>query len=81
MPENDRFSGRLDDIGLKFVERDVTPSLPKLRIRFRFARLLISDTVSFLEVFGVEGPDPPFITGFTKGITDQEPVRTRTTSG
>jgi transposase-like protein len=55
MPENDRLSGCLDDINLEFVEREATPRLlMKLSIQLHLAGLSLSNTVSFLEVFGVE---------------------------
>jgi len=55
MPENDRLSGCLDEIKLDFVEREATPRLlMKLSIQLRLAELSFSNTVLFLEVFGVE---------------------------
>ena len=55
MPENDRLSGCLDEINLDFVEREATPRLlMKLSIQLHLAGLSLSDTVSFLEVFGVD---------------------------
>ncbi|MFT4948890.1 MAG: putative transposase [Natronomonas sp.] len=55
MPENDRLNGFLDEINLEFVEREATPRLlMKLSIQLHLARLSLSNTVSFLEVFGVE---------------------------
>jgi len=55
MPENDRLSGFLDEINLEFVEREATPRLlMKLSIQLHLAGLSLSNTVSFLEVFGVE---------------------------
>src|SRR6056297_42353 len=55
MPENDRLSGCLDEINLEFVEREATPRLlMKLSIQLHLAGLSLSNTVSFLEVFGVE---------------------------
>jgi putative transposase len=55
MPENDRLSGCLDEINLDFVEREATPRLlMKLSIQLHLAGLSLSNTVSFLEVFGVE---------------------------
>jgi transposase-like protein len=55
MPENDRLSGCLDEINLEFVEREATPQLlMKLSIQLHLAGLSLSNTVSFLEVFGVE---------------------------
>jgi transposase-like protein len=54
MPENDRLSGCLDEINLEFVEREATPKLlMKLSIQLHLAGLSLSNTVSFLEVFGV----------------------------
>ena len=55
MPENDRLSGCLDEINLEFVEREATPRLlMKLSIQLHLAGLSLSNTVLFLEVFGVE---------------------------
>ena len=55
MPENDRLSGCLDEINLDFVEREATPRLlMKLSIQLHLAGLSLSNTVSFLEVFGVD---------------------------
>ena len=55
MPENDRLSGCLDEINLEFVEREATPRLlMKLSIQLHLAGLSLSNTVSFLEVFGVD---------------------------
>ena len=55
MPENDRLSGCLDEINLDFVEREATPKLlMKLSIQLHLAGLSLSNTVLFLEVFGVE---------------------------
>ena len=55
MPENTRLSGRLDQIDLDFVEREATPRfLMKLSIQLHLAGLSLSNTVSILEIFGVE---------------------------
>jgi transposase-like protein len=55
MPENTRLNGCLDEIDLEFVEREATPRLlMKLSIQLHLAGLSLSNTVSFLEVFGVE---------------------------
>ena len=55
MPENDRLSGCLDEINLEFVEREATPQLlMKLSIQLHLSGLSLSNTVSFLEVFGVD---------------------------
>jgi hypothetical protein len=55
MPENDRLNGCLEEINLDFVEREATPRLlMKLSIQLHLARLLLSNTVSILEVFDVE---------------------------
>jgi len=54
MPENDRLIGCLDDINVEFVEREATLRLlMKHSIQLRLAELSLSNTVSFLEVFGV----------------------------
>ena len=55
MPENTRLSGTLGQIELDFVEREATPRLlMKLSIQLHLAGLSLSNTVSLLEVFGVE---------------------------
>ena len=55
MPENDRLNGCLDEIELGFVEREATPKLlMKLGIQLHLAGLSLSNTVSVLEIFGVE---------------------------
>ena len=55
MPENTRLSGTLGQIDLGFVEREATPRLlMKLSIQLHLAGLSLSNTVSIIEVFGVE---------------------------
>ena len=55
MPENARLGGSLDEIELGFVEREATPRLlMKLSIQLHLAGLSLSNTVSILEIFGVE---------------------------
>jgi len=55
MPENTRLNGCLDEIDLEFVEREATPQfLMKLSIQLHLAGLSLSNTVSILEIFGVE---------------------------
>ncbi len=55
MPKNDRLNGCLDDIDLDFMEREATPQLfMKLGIQPHLAGLSLSNTVTTLEVFGVE---------------------------
>jgi transposase-like protein len=55
MPENASLSGTLDRIELEFVEREATPKLlMKLSIQLHLAGLSLANTVSFLEVFGVQ---------------------------
>jgi len=55
MPENDRLNGCLDEIDLEFVEREATPRLlMKLSIQLHLSGLSLSNTVSFLEIFGVD---------------------------
>jgi len=55
MPKNARLNGCLDEINLEFVEREATPRLlMKLSIQLHLAGLSLSNTVSVLEVFGVE---------------------------
>jgi putative transposase len=54
MPENASLSGCLDEIDLAFVEREATPRLlMKLSIQLHLAGLSLSNTVSILEIFGV----------------------------
>ena len=54
MPKNDRLNGCLDEINLDFVEREATPKLlMKLSIQLHLSGLSLSNTVLFLEVFGV----------------------------
>jgi putative transposase len=54
MPENDRLDGCLEEIELGFVEREATPRLlMKLGIQLHLAGLSLSNTVSILEIFGV----------------------------
>jgi len=55
MQENARLSGCLDEITLEFIEREATPRLlMKLSIQLHLAGLSLSNTVSILEIFGVE---------------------------
>jgi hypothetical protein len=55
MPENARLGGSLGQIELDFVEREATPELlMKLSIQLHLAGLSLSNTVSILEIFGVE---------------------------
>jgi len=55
MPENASLSGNLDQIDLEFVEREATPRLlMKLSIQLHLAGPSLSNTVSILEIFGVE---------------------------
>ena len=55
MPETARLEGTLGQIELGFVEREATPRLlMKLSIQLHLAGLSLSNTVSFLEVFGVD---------------------------
>jgi transposase-like protein len=55
MPKNARLNGCLDQIDLEFVEREATPRLlMKLSIQLHLAGLSLSNTVSVLEIFGVE---------------------------
>ncbi|GAA0271434.1 hypothetical protein GCM10009000_104030 [Halobacterium noricense] len=54
MPENTRLNGNINQIDLEFVEREVTPQLlMKLSIQLHLAGLSLSNTVSILELFGV----------------------------
>ena len=55
MPKNARLNGCLDQIDLDFVEREATPRLlMKLSIQLHLDGLSLSNTVSILEIFGVE---------------------------
>jgi len=55
MPENAVLNGCLDEIELGFVEREATPQLlMKLSIQLHLAGLSLSNTVSILELFGVD---------------------------
>ncbi len=55
MSENATLSGSIDQINLDFVEREATPRLlMKLSIQLHLAGLSLSNTVSVLEVFGVQ---------------------------
>jgi putative transposase len=55
MPENASLSGNLDQFDLEFVEREATPRLlMKLSIQLHLAGLSLSNTVSVLEIFGVQ---------------------------
>ncbi len=55
MSENARLGGCLDEIDLEFVEREATPRLlMKLSIQLHLAGLSLSNTISILEIFGVE---------------------------
>jgi transposase-like protein len=55
MAENASLNGCIDQIELEFVEREATPQLlMKLSIQLHLAGLSLSNTVSILEVFGVE---------------------------
>jgi len=54
MPENVHLNGNLDEIDLEFVEREATPRfLMKLSIQLHLAGLSLSNTVSIIELFGV----------------------------
>jgi len=54
MPENTRLNGSVDQIDLEFVEREATPRLlMKLGIQLHLAGLSLSNTISILDVFGV----------------------------
>ena len=55
MPENARLSGSIPQFDLDFVEREATPQLlMKLSIQLHLTGLSLSNTVSFVEVFGVQ---------------------------
>jgi transposase-like protein len=55
MSENASLSGSIDQINLDFVEREATPRLlMKVSIQLHLAGLSLSNTLSVLEVFGVQ---------------------------
>ncbi len=55
MPKKASLSGSIDQIDLEFIEREATPRfLMKLSIQLHLAGLSLSNTVSILEIFGVE---------------------------
>jgi transposase-like protein len=55
MPKTARLDGCLDQIDVEFVEREATPRLlMKLSIQLHLAGLSLSNTVSVLDIFGVE---------------------------
>ena len=55
MEESGRLSGRIDQIELDTVKREATPEfLMKLSIKPNMSRLLLSNTVSLLKMFGGE---------------------------
>jgi len=55
MSKNTRLSGSIDQIDLEFIEREATPRfLMKLGIQLHLARLSLSNTVSIIEIFGVD---------------------------
>ena len=54
MPKNASLTGCFDQINLEFIEREATPRvLMKLSIQLHLAVLSLSNTVSILELFGV----------------------------
>ena len=54
-PENARLSGNLDEADLEFVVREATPRfLMEFSIQLHIALLSFLNTVSVLEIFGVE---------------------------
>jgi hypothetical protein len=80
MTKNARLSGSIDQIDLAFIEREATPQfLMKLSIQLHLAGLSLSNTVSVLEIFGVNGHDPPFTIGFTKLIYSPKKDKARIT--
>jgi len=55
MPENTRLGSSIAQFDLGFVEREATPPfLMKLSIQLHLAGLSLSNTVSILEIFGVQ---------------------------
>ena len=55
MPRNNRLSGCLDEINVKFVEQKETPkSFIGTRIQPRLSELYLLNTVLLLEVSGVD---------------------------
>jgi transposase-like protein len=80
MPENDRLSDCLGEIKLEFVERETTPQLlMKLSIQLHLARISLSDTVSFLEIFGVDRVRPTVHNWVRKAIYSRNLVDARIT--
>lgn len=56
MPGNDCLSVCLNEINVAFVEQEATPKLlMNLSVQLYPSRVLLPNTVSFLEVFGVKG--------------------------
>lgn len=59
MPKSTDLTGSLDQIELDFAEREATPRLlMKLNIQLHLAGVSLSNTASFLEVFGVDRVRP-----------------------
>jgi len=55
MSEDNHLSGCLDEINVEFVGREVTPRLlMMLSIQLHLSGLSLSNTVSFLEISGVD---------------------------
>ncbi len=53
--KNDRLNGCLNEIEVGIVEREATPRfVMKLGIQLHLAGLSLSNTVSILDIFGVE---------------------------
>jgi transposase-like protein len=80
MPKTAGFNGWLDDIELKFVEREATPRLlMKLSIQLHLAGLSLSNTVSFLEIFGVSRARSTVHNWFTRQLYSPNLAGPRTT--
>jgi len=69
MPKNAGLSSTFDQIDLDSVEREATPELlMKLGVRLHLAELSLSNTVSVLEVFGVQCARSTVHNWFTRQI-------------
>jgi hypothetical protein len=58
---------RLDETDVSVVEREETPyQLMRRSTQLYLTESSLSNSISILELFGVQRLNPPFITGFTK---------------
>jgi transposase-like protein len=75
VPESHSLVGSIDRFDVGVVERHATPELVmKLGVQFHLGGLSLSNTVSVLEMFGVERTHQLFITGYTKLNHSQKTV-------